>query len=255
MILDVSELHEFYRSRLGRATRRLTLAKARVLWPDVHDQVVAGIGYAIPFLGVFDTEAARTVNLSPYWQGAVNWPLDSPRRTCLVDEQMLPLSDQSVERILMVHALENLAARESVMREIWRVLAPEGRLLVVVAYRRGLWSKAEHTPFGHGSPFSENQIRRLLEGAMFTPLNFEYAMHVPPIQRGLSLWSASAWERIGRRWRLPLPGVMLVDSVKQVYGGMALPVGRTAARTVVSPDRAAPARVSACDRDDDLRNA
>ena len=45
---------------------------------------------------------------------------------------------------------------------------------------------------------------------------------MPPSQRGLSLWAATAWERLGRRWNLPLPGVVMVEASKQMYG--ALPV-------------------------------
>ena len=32
------------------------------------------------------------------------------------------------------------------LRELWRVLAPNGRLLLVVPNRRGLWARVDTTP-------------------------------------------------------------------------------------------------------------
>ena len=242
MYQDVADLNAFYRSRLGCVARRLVLARIRAMWPDATAQRLAGIGYATPYLGVFDGEAERVLAFAPAHQGVIRWPSEGRARVCLTDEAALPLPDESVDRILMVHALEHGDVRAAMMREAWRVLSAGGRLLVVVANRRGLWSKADHTPFGHGHPFSERQIDRLLRESMFTPLATQFAVHVPPSGRGLSLWSAPTWERAGRRWGLPWAGVVLVEATKQVYG--AIPAGRrrTLRQRIMMPDRAAPVR-------------
>ena len=34
-----------------------------------------------------------------------------------------------------------------VIRELWRVSAPNARLIIVVPKRRGMWSAADNTPF------------------------------------------------------------------------------------------------------------
>ncbi len=242
MYQDASELDTFYASRLGEITRRLVLARIRALWPDVRDLRVAGLGYASPFLAVFRSEAERVLALAPATQGAIRWPREGQSGTCLIAEDALPLPDQSVDRVLLVHALEHCEARTAAMRELWRVLTPSGRLVAVVAYRGGLWARADHTPFGHGYPFSERQISRLLKESMFTPRAAQRAIYVPPSHRGLSLWSAPAWERVGRRWGLPWPGVLLVEAVKDVHG--AIPVARRSRlqRLVARPDRTQPAR-------------
>lgn len=245
MYQDIADLDAFYRSRLGQVARRLILARIRALWPDVTGQRLAGLGYAAPFLGVFRNEAERVLALAPGAQGAIRWPEEGAARVCLADEFALPLPDESIDRILMIHAIEHSEGQAATMREVWRVLSSGGRLLVAAANRRGLWSKADHTPFGHGSPFSERQIDHLLRSCMFMPASTAFALHVPPTQRGLSLWSAPAWERIGRRWGLPWPGVLLVEASKQVHG--AIPVaGRRGLRArILVPDRTAPARVIA----------
>ncbi|MBT5432317.1 MAG: methyltransferase domain-containing protein [Alphaproteobacteria bacterium] len=228
MYQDVADLNAFYRSRLGQVTRRLMLARIRALWPDVTGMRLMGLGYTTPYLRVFHGEAERVMAFAPAPQGVIRWPGEGLAQVCLTDEFALPLADESVDRVLLVHALEHSEAQLAMVREVWRVLAAGGRLLVVVANRRGLWSRSDHTPFGHGYPFNEGQIDRALRQSMFTPLAREFALYVPPSQKGLSLWSAPAWERIGRRWGLPLPGVVLVEASKQIYG--ALPAGRRSLR-------------------------
>ncbi len=239
---DACELDSFYSSRLGNITRKLVGTRIRALWPDVTGLRVAGLGFTAPFLAVFRNEAERVLALAPAMQGAIRWPLEGMSRTCLIADDALPIPDQSVDRILLVHALEHCEPRTVAMRELWRVLTPAGRIVVVVAHRGGIWSRADHTPFGHGYPFSERQINRLLRESLFTPQTVERAIYVPPSHRGLSLWSAPAWERVGRKWGLPWPGVLLVEAVKEVHG--AIPAARRfrLRRLVARPGRVQPVR-------------
>ena len=50
--------------------------------------------------------------------------------------------------------------------EIWRVLSGNGRLLVIAPNRRGIWARFEHTPFGHGRPYTSSQLYRLLRDTL-----------------------------------------------------------------------------------------
>src|SRR3546814_14734062 len=70
-------------------------------------------------------------------------------------------------RALVVHALEHAATAERFLRELWRVLAPGGSIVMVVPNRAGIWVHMETTPFGHGAPFGKNQLRRMLADALF----------------------------------------------------------------------------------------
>lgn len=228
MYQDVADLNAFYRSRLGQVTRRVVLARVRAIWPDIAGQSLLGLGYAMPYLRVFNGEAERVLGLCPAAQGVIRWPNDGPSQVALIEEDELPLPDESMDRILLVHAVETSEMQRHLMRQVWRVLAPGGRILVLAANRRGMWARADRTPFGHGHPFSEQQLDRLLRASMFTPLRTEFALYVPPIQRGLSLWSAPAWERVGRRWGLPLPGIVMIEASKQMYG--VTPAGAKALR-------------------------
>ena len=57
----------------------------------------------------------------------------------------------------------------SLLQEVWRVLAPSGRVIIAVVARDGLWANAESTPFGHGRPYSRRQLAALLREAELEP--------------------------------------------------------------------------------------
>ena len=214
---DVVDLRDFYASRRGQVARQMVRAKAREMWPDVRGQSILGIGYATPFLGAFRAEADRTIGLMPSGQGVLRWPMEGAPLTALTKEDQLPLEDISVDRVILAHAVENAEHLRPMMREVWRVLKEGGRLMVMVPNRRGLWARFERTPFGHGRPYSNGQLSRLLRDTLFTPQRIESALHVPPINMGVLLSSAKAWEKAGSKAFPAFSGVLLAEATKQVY--------------------------------------
>jgi SAM-dependent methyltransferase len=213
----VVDLRNFYSNRLGIVARHLISRGIRQHWQDTRGLRVLGVGYPIPYLGVFREEAERCLAFMPATQGVVKWPTARPALTALVDEFEMPLPDAAVDRVLLVHVLETSRDASAVLREVWRVLASGGRLLAVVPNRRGPWARVDTTPFGHGRPFSRPQITQLLRETWFTPVSWSEALYVPPIERGWFLRSAVAWERAGATISAPFAGVHLVEATKQVY--------------------------------------
>jgi SAM-dependent methyltransferase len=195
--------------------------RIRALWPDVRGLSILGLGYAAPFLSVFRAEAQRVVAVMPAAQGVLHWPAEAPGLTSLSDETALPLADRAIDLVLLVHALECAENTRPMMREIWRVLADGGRMIVVVPNRRGLWARFERTPFGHGRPYTPAQLSRSLRDAMFTPYRSTTALYVPPIPSRMLLSSAGAWEQVGQRWFTSFAGVVLFEASKQIFAGQA----------------------------------
>jgi len=230
---DVVDLNAFYRSRLGQAARRVIRRELRALWPNVAGETVLGVGYATPFLGLFREEAVRVIGLMPAGQGVMAWPADGKRLVAISEEGDLPLPDECVDRLLLVHAIEFADHTEPLLREVWRVLRPGGRLLALVPNRRSLWARVERTPLGHGRPFSGSQLNRLLRDNHFDPVHHEGALFLPPIEARLVLRMGGLWQRIGRVLGKPFGGVVLIEATKQVYG--ARPVAKRVRRRVLVP--------------------
>src|SRR6201998_3120278 len=115
--MDVVDLRNFYAQRLGVAARRFIGRGIRTHWGDTTGQRVLGIGYATPYLGLFREEAERCLAFMPASQGVVKWPTARPTLATLVDPSEMPLPDSSVDRVLLVHALEMSEDAAALLRE------------------------------------------------------------------------------------------------------------------------------------------
>jgi SAM-dependent methyltransferase len=217
MHTDVVDLREFYDTALGQVARRMIRRRIRELWPDTRGQVVLGVGYATPFLRPFLGDAEQVLAMMPAGQGVMHWPPDGAGRVALTEETEMPLPDLSVDRVLLVHGLEGTENRKGLMREVWRVLAGGGRLLVVVPNRRGIWARVDFTPFGQGRPYSASQLSRTLRDLMFVPERVDRALYIPPVRWPFLLTAAPAWENVGRRWFQAFSGVVMIEASKQLY--------------------------------------
>jgi SAM-dependent methyltransferase len=217
MASDVVDLRDFYRTPLGQVARRMIRRAVRQMWPDMHGTRLMGIGYPAPFLSAISVDTERTVALMPASLGVLAWPPDGANLALLADEGELPFADYSLDRVLLVHALETTEQAGTMLKEVWRVLAGGGRLLVVVPNRRGIWARLDRTPFGSGRPYTTSQLSQLLRDELFTPVATGAALFVPPSRSRMMLRSARAWERIGTRWFPTFAGVVIVEATKQIY--------------------------------------
>jgi SAM-dependent methyltransferase len=234
---DVAMLRDFYQRPLGQVVRRLLSHRIRSRWRTVSGQMIMGLGYATPYLGMFRREAACVGALMPVGQGALVWPPSGPTLSAMVEEEHLPLPDNSVDKLLAIHCLEVAERARPLLREIWRVLAPEGRLLLIVPNRRSIWARLEATPFGHGHPYSSAQLSRLLGEALLTPVDWGNALHVPPLERRIILRSAPAFERVGARISPAFSGVIIVEAKKEVMAALGTPAAARRLGRLVTLDR------------------
>lgn len=213
---DVTDLRDFYARPMGQIARRVLRRRIRAHWPNLKGQTVIGLGFASPYLGSFRGEARRIGALMPATQGALVWPSKGDAMSVLVEEERLPLPDNAVDRLLAIHCLETAERVRPLLREMWRVLAPDGRLLMIVPNRRSMWARLDHTPFGHGRPYSRGQLEKMLGDALFTPIEWTYALHMPPFERKFVLRQAANFERLGTRVTPTFGGVIMVEAKKEV---------------------------------------
>lgn len=216
---DVVDLRDFYGHSLGQVAQRLIRQRLRQMWPSLRGQSLLGLGYATPYLRPFMDEAERVVAVMPAAQGVLHWPQNEANLVALADETALPLPDRSMDRVLLVHALECGEQVRPMLREAWRVLADGGRLMVIAPNRTGLWAQLERSPFAVGHPYSASQLGRLLRATMFTPMQEARALYVPPVRSRMVLRAAPAIERLGQRLLPRFAGVVMVEAAKQLYAG------------------------------------
>ena len=221
MLHDSLELAEFYESPMGQVARRMISRRLRSLWPETRAFRVLGYGFAIPYLRQFQSDAERVVALMPAEQGVVHWT-EGRQLVALGEGDAFPFADALFDRILVIHGLEGADAVRPLLRQLWRVLAPEGRMIVVAPNRASLWAQLERSPFAHGRPFHRSELDRLLRSTMFEPLRWDRALYGPPLSgRGL-VRNGAGWERLGRRLWPGIGGVHLVESAKSLYAPVAI---------------------------------
>src|SRR5690242_9129998 len=195
MATDAHAAADFYSTARGAVAARLLRGRLAALWPDPEGQSILGIGYAAPYLRLWREHAVRCIALTPAQVGVARWPPGAPNLSCTAEEDSLPFPDLSFDRVLLVHGLEAAENARRLLREVWRVLKDDGRLLVVAPNRRGLWAHVETTPFGQGQPYSASQIGRLLAASMFHVEQRDTALYMPPTGLRVVLRSAALIER------------------------------------------------------------
>ncbi|MCB4824008.1 methyltransferase domain-containing protein [Roseicella aerolata] len=225
---EVHGLGNFYATPAGLVTARLLRDRLRAFWPSLPGRAVLGLGYASPFLRLWRAEAARCVATVPTHLPRWRWPRSAASCTAIAEEDALPFPDLMFDRILLVHGLETAENARRMLREAWRVLKDDGRLIVVVPNRLGLWAHLERTPFGHGQPYSPGQLEGLLRRQMFVVERRDTALFVPPFRTRLLLRGARVWEGLGRSLCPGFAGVMLMEAAKDYCE--AIPAGAVPAQ-------------------------
>lgn len=213
---DVLEYKSFYSSHLGSVVTLMLEKLLHDIWPDAGERTITGLGYPLPLLhDLMNNQHAFA--FMPAQQGVIHWPHGQPNRTILTDDTELPMADNSTDRMIMLHMAEHSASPVHLLEEAWRVLSPGGRLLIVVPNRSGVWARLDSTPFGHGRPFSQTQLRSIVEESRFTQIKCGRMLFFPPTDRHFILRYAGIIEKICRWLYLPFGGLLWMEVEKQVY--------------------------------------
>ncbi|UTO28350.1 class I SAM-dependent methyltransferase [Bartonella harrusi] len=218
--MDIITLRDFYDSALGLRVQRTLCEQLNLWWPDLTDKRVMGLGYALPYLSVLCARAQQCFAFMPAAQGASPWPCADNVATALVFEEDLPLPDASVDCILLVHALEYTENSFETLNEIWRVLVPNGSLIVIVPHRPGFWARNASTPFGYGEPYSRQQIARLFEKTNFISGPVQDIVHYMPSSGRASRLFSFFYEPFSRYLLPYFGGLLMCQAQKRVYQGL-----------------------------------
>ena len=225
--MDVVDFRDFYTTQTGRMAARMLNRQLSTLTTAKTAQTVMGLGYALPYLPQQPDVLSLSFMLAR--QGVIHWPDGESNRSALVDELDLPLLESTVDLALVIHGLEHAETPLETLQEVWRVMAPQGRLILVVPNRRGLWAASESTPFGFGQPFSSGQIAGLLKDSKYTITQWRSALYLPPLSNETLLQAALSFDVMGERVLQRFAGVTIVEAMKQVY---AFSSGKRARRLV-----------------------
>ena len=229
MYRDLTELRQFYYSHLGHLTTQAIQSALSHFWPEYAEDStlqVIGVGYAVPYL----REDSRDIAVMTATQGGTRWPAHGANRTIVTEDYILPFAENCADRLLMIHAIENADYMRELICEAWRLLSPQGRLIIIVPNRRGIWSRSDKTPFGQGRPFTMKQLRHLFRETDFVIERHQRSLYFFPSHNRLLCWLAPLCDRFLSRLLPKFGGVLIVEASKRLYHLTPLPIKNTATR-------------------------
>jgi SAM-dependent methyltransferase len=210
---ETPSLAEWLRSPLGAYTLQREREWLDATTPDIF-------GYHAIQLGLPEFDLLRESRITHLHR--VSPEASGSTATVRAHYHELPFDEHSIDLCLLPHTLEFDANPHLVLREVDRVMRPEGRILIVgfnpwslYGVRRG-WSST-------GAPWSGQfvslvRMKDWLQLLSFEPAGGRLACYIPP-------FSNEKWQRrlgfldnIGDRWWGVAGGVYMLEAVKRVQG-------------------------------------
>lgn len=222
--MDVLDFRDFYTTPLGDVVQSSVDLLLKKMWPTLYtpnsstqknQNITLAYGYTLPYL----TENCGHLAFMPAHMGVIGWPKDCPR-IALVEEDLFPLPDRCIDRLFVIHGLENSHNPTAFLEECWRVLSAEGKLLIITPNRRGLWARLDSTPLGRGQPYTMTQLSRILRATSFSPTQFLRTLYTPPFNSNLGISSQALFEKTGPLILPKFSGLIAIEATKTIYSGV-----------------------------------
>lgn len=148
------------------------------------------------------------------------------RAVVLIDFDELPFATQSLDLVVLPHVLEFAAEPHQVLREVERVLMPEGQLIICGFNPRSLWGVRQACGRATGSYFlpragemiSMPRMKDWLKLLNMGVSRSHFGCYAPACRTEKWLHRYSFMDQAGARWWPYLGGVYIVQAIKRVKG-------------------------------------
>ncbi|MDF0606397.1 methyltransferase domain-containing protein [Neisseriaceae bacterium TC5R-5] len=135
----------------------------------------------------------------------------------------LPFETRSLDLLVMPHVLDFTTQPHQVLREVERVLMPEGRLILTGFNPVSLWGvrhllqRRDRAPW-NGHFLSLVRIKDWLTLLELEPCTVSFMAYAPPFLRGDWVERFGFMEKVGDRWWPLAAGVYGIEAVKRQRG-------------------------------------
>ena len=138
----------------------------------------------------------------------------------------LPFASQSLDLVVLPHVLEFAAHPHQVLREVERVLIPEGRLIICGFNPASLWGVRQITGRLSNNPYlplegefiSMPRLKDWLKLLSFEVSHGDFGCYAPACRSDRSLQRFDFLEKAGANWWPFLGAVYVVQAIKRVRG-------------------------------------
>jgi len=158
--------------------------------------------------------------MTPMAIDATPWLRDEKNILCLAKSTLQPFPYESFDRVLAIHSLEFCENISEMLHECWRVMKPNGRMMLIVPNRMSIWARTENCPFAYGTPYTLSQIKQNLLDNNFRIERQRKALFVPPFETNLMLSLSPVFEGVGGAVFKGFGGVHVIEVSKKVYASV-----------------------------------
>lgn len=218
MNIDIIDLKEFYRSPLANNVHMVLkkmLTRLRSSSSNCSSKTLF-VGFGAPYANQNNHEFL----FMQAHMGVLAWPDKPNNRALLAYENEWAFADHTFDEIIIIHGLEYAQHAGNVLEECYRCLRPEGRLVVIVPNRRGIWVRSDKTPFGFGQPYTLTQLLQVLKKCEFVPIDAVRGLYTSPSSTWLGNLCSWTFECIATRTLQKFSGLVGVAAIKRVYAGI-----------------------------------
>ena len=185
----------------------------------MFDAAVADIfGFNALQVGLPQLDFLRTNRIPLRQQAGPHGQVDT-----LCDFTALPFAAQSTDLVILPHVLEFSSDPHQILREIERILIPEGQVIITGFNPLSLWGIKRHLK-RHGSfPWNGNYLSATRLKDWLKLLGFEvdrgcFGCYAPPFEQPRCLRRWHFMENAGPRWWHFSGGVYMLRAIKRVPG-------------------------------------
>ncbi len=188
-------------------------------------------GYNAIQIGMPHIDALAANRMPNKWLADTRLPsspylASSARAVLALDFSELPFASQSLDLVILPHVLEFAAEPHQVLREVERVLIPEGRVIICGFNPASLWGARHAVGRLSGSHFlpqageliSMPRMKDWLKLLNMSVGHGYFGCYAPPCKTEHWLQRYAFMDRAGARWWPYLGATYIVQAIKRVKG-------------------------------------
>ncbi|MGE5470853.1 MAG: class I SAM-dependent methyltransferase [Bacteroidota bacterium] len=185
----------------------------------MFDQAVADVfGFNALQIGLPQFDFLRTNRIPLRQKAGPTGPVD-----VRCDFTALPFAGQSIDLVVLPHVLEFSSDPHQILREIERVLIPEGQVIITGFNPLSLWGVRNYLDRRGAFPWNGNYLTATRLKDWLKLLDFEvdrgsFGCYAPPFDHAQWLRRWHFMESAGRRWWGFSGGVYQLRAIKRIHG-------------------------------------
>lgn len=208
-----TELGQWFQSAQGQAVLRAEMDEVKPALEKLFGYHILQVGFSEEHSLIVDSPVGHKIMFAPtHRKGSQN---------AVADNEELPLLSDSVDVIVLHHALDFTQDSHKLLREVTRVLRPGGHMLILGFNPYSAWGFMRFFKRRTSIPWRGRFISRgrATDWLKLLDLHIDsvsYGLHFLPLKFSSLLRRAQSLEKLGKRLHSPLGGAYFIHCVKQV---------------------------------------